>query len=56
MSHCHDMKEGDIYVCSDCGLQIEVIKECRDFEPSQGECSCNECRFICCNEYMKLGK
>ena len=56
MPHCHDMKEGDIFVCLDCGLQIEVIKECKDYEPSKGECSCNECRFICCDEYMKLEK
>ena len=54
MPHCHDMKEGDIYICAECGLQIEVVKECQDCDTSSGECTCSECRFICCEDEMKL--
>ncbi len=26
MSTCHDMKQGEVYVCVDCGIELQVIK------------------------------
>jgi hypothetical protein len=25
------MKKGEVYVCGDCGIELEVIKECKEF-------------------------
>jgi predicted SprT family Zn-dependent metalloprotease len=27
MAHCHDMKVGEVYVCQDCGLELEMVKK-----------------------------
>ena len=29
MSNCYKMKKGEVYVCEDCGLKLQVIKECK---------------------------
>ena len=44
---CSEMKVGDVYACSFCGLEIEVKTECN--------CSDDDCRcdgFECCGEEM----
>ena len=28
MPNCTEMKTGEIYVCPDCGLELQVIKSC----------------------------
>jgi hypothetical protein len=30
MPNCHEMKTGDIYVCEGCGLELQVVKECKE--------------------------
>lgn len=49
------MKKGEIYVCADCGLELEVIAECHDAEPDSS-CCCTEqeggddCNISCCGK------
>jgi hypothetical protein len=54
MPSCHEMKKGEIYVCEDCGLEIQVVKECKDCGQEEAACGCDEdCNFACCGEEMK---
>jgi len=39
---CSEMKLGEVYVCSDCGLELKVVKEC-DCETDSCSCSDLEC-------------
>jgi hypothetical protein len=54
MTTCHDMKKGDIFVCTDCGLELEVIKECKEAGTPAEDCAChvegNPCTFSCCGQ------
>ena len=56
MPSCHEMREGEVYVCKDCGLELKVVKECRDATEGSLRCSCEEsespCTFSCCGEEM----
>jgi hypothetical protein len=54
MAFCHEMKMGQVYVCEECGLEIQVVKECEECGEDDTECSLEECRFMCCGEDMKL--
>ena len=55
MPSCHDMKLGEVYVCEDCGLELQVVKECDACGEPAEECECAEhCSFECCGEPMKL--
>lgn len=55
MPNCHEMKLGQVYVCEDCGLELEVVKECVECGTDAAECACEEpCVFSCCGEDMKL--
>ncbi|MFX1533310.1 MAG: hypothetical protein ACFFDI_03680 [Promethearchaeota archaeon] len=60
MVSCHDMKEGQIYTCEDCGLELKVLKECKECGTSAEECGCSDetdhCEFSCCGEPLKLKK
>ena len=29
MASCKEMKEGQIYECKECGLQLQVVNECK---------------------------
>lgn len=54
MTSCGDMKVGEVYVCKDCGLEIEVKKSCNCptevCEPMKdGAC----CDFECCGSPME---
>ena len=57
MLHCHDMKKGDIYYCKDCGLELQVVKECHDAGTAVEECGCMDadatCKFTCCGSELK---
>jgi hypothetical protein len=49
------MELGQVYVCEDCGLELEVVKECVDCGEDAASCECEEhCDFSCCGEEMKL--
>lgn len=54
MQSCHDMKKDQVYICEDCGLELQVIKECKKCEPSDDCCEATECRFVCCDTELRL--
>jgi hypothetical protein len=53
MIDCSEMKKGQIYGCEDCGLELQVIQECKDCGP-EGSCAVSECTFKCCGQELKL--
>lgn len=55
MANCHEMKLGQVYVCEDCGLELQVVKECDECDKPQEECGCTEhCTFECCGKPLAL--
>jgi len=54
MLNCQEMKNGDIYKCEDCGMEIQVIKQCKDFGTSTDKCTCatseSHCTLSCCGK------
>ncbi|MDX9721087.1 MAG: hypothetical protein RBU37_10075 [Myxococcota bacterium] len=53
MANCHEMKKGEIYVCKDCGLELQVVAECTDCHKSPEDCQCQDehghaCKLMCC--------
>jgi hypothetical protein len=51
MVTCNLMKKGDIYMCKECGIQIQVLEECDKAKISSYECSSGSgCSFTCCGE------
>jgi predicted nucleic acid-binding Zn ribbon protein len=55
MASCHEMKLGQVYVCEECGLELEVVKECKEAGLPDEECSCAaHGGFECCGEPLKL--
>ncbi len=53
MARCDDMREGDVYRCERCGLEIEVVEECSHDEEDADE-TCRAEEFVCCGEPMTL--
>ena len=53
MPNCHEMKKGNLYVCEECGLELEVAKECEEYGIST-KCGCEPCTFICCGRELRL--
>ena len=39
MANCGDMKEGDLFFCETCGLELEVKKACSCSTGSEDACS-----------------
>ena len=54
MTDCHEMKKGQTYTCEGCGLELKVVKECRECGTAAEECGCEPCNFTCCGEELKL--
>ena len=52
MSHCHEMKLNEIYACKECGLELKVVKECRDASLPPEQCKCDPCSISCCGEEL----
>ena len=56
MPSCNEMKTGEVYVCKDCGIELQVIKECKDVGTSgKGCCSHStgdSCTLSCCGEEL----
>lgn len=56
MVQCHEMKKGDIYVCQDCGIELQVVKDCKDAETMAEVCGCKDssmpCTFSCCGKEL----
>ncbi len=54
MTDCHEMAVGEIYMCEECGLELEVIRECEECGPDAETCECGPCTFVCCGEPLTL--
>ncbi len=50
----HKMKNGQIYVCEGCGLELKVVKESRECATPSEECECEPRTFVCCGNELKL--
>jgi hypothetical protein len=48
------MKKGQVYMCGDCGLEIEVVKECDSCVGPDDECVHETCSFVCCDKPLTL--
>ena len=51
MANCCDMKEGDLYYCDTCGLELEVKKTCTCKAGLEDACSVP---LSCCGKEMVL--
>ena len=49
MANCCDMKEGDIFYCKICGLELSVKKACTCKEGEEDSCTVP---LKCCNQEM----
>ena len=38
------VKKGDILVCSECGVELEI----------KNKCDCSECEIVCCGKTMEV--
>ena len=60
MARCHDMEVGEIYACEECGIELKVVKECKNSEKPADQCSCHEegeeCTFSCCGRPLTRKK
>ena len=54
MARCDEMREGDVYYCERCGLEIEVLEECVHDDGEEAEEVCSIEEFTCCGQPMKL--
>jgi hypothetical protein len=54
MASCHEMKEGETYVCGECGLELKVITECTECGVDAETCECGPCTFVCCGEPLEV--
>jgi len=52
MSKCHEMKLGEVYICEECGLELEVVKECCENGVEQETCKCEPCAITCCDKEL----
>jgi predicted nucleic acid-binding Zn ribbon protein len=52
MPSCEQMKKGQIYECTECGLQLQVVQECTTCATTT-ECGC-PCTFVCCEKELTL--
>lgn len=52
MASCHEMKKGEVYLCEECGIELQVVAECKD----AGNASCGtggeSCTFSCCGKEL----
>jgi hypothetical protein len=54
MARCDEMREGEVYFCERCGLEIEVIEECSHEEGEEPDEVCRLAEFSCCGEPLSL--
>ena len=56
MANCHEMKAGEVYVCRECGIELQVVKECKDVGTPAEQCGCHAtadpCTFSCCGKEL----
>ena len=52
MTSCVDMKVGQVYVCPECRVALQVVKACGESDhPSWGP---QQCKLMCCYQEMQL--
>lgn len=57
MANCDEMKEGQVYVCPGCGLELQVVKACEECDPDSPACTCEaDCEIACCGKPLVLKK
>jgi hypothetical protein len=54
MARCDEMREGEVYYCEHCGLEIEVVEECSHEEGEEAGEVCKITEFTCCGEPLSL--
>ena len=54
MTRCDEMREGDLYVCEKCGLEIEIVEECNHEDGEEADETCHITEFMCCGEPLTL--
>jgi hypothetical protein len=52
MASCHEMKKGEVYVCEDCGIELQVIKDCKDSGKDACGIGSEPCGFSCCGKEL----
>ena len=54
--HCNDMNIGEVYACTNCGLELKVVKACNEIGHDQCCSTCadetSDCSFSCCGTDM----
>ena len=55
MANCDEMKEGQVYTCPGCGLELQVVKECVECSSDAAACTCEaDCAISCCGKPLEL--
>ncbi len=54
MAECHEMNAGDVYMCGECGLELEVVNECAECGTEDATCAAEPCTFVCCGLPLEL--
>jgi hypothetical protein len=54
MARCDEMREGEVYYCERCGLEIQVLEECSHDEGEEAEEVCRLDELMCCGEPLSL--
>ena len=49
MANCSNMKEGDLYRCETCGLELKVVKPCSCSPGAEDACNVP---LMCCGKEM----
>jgi len=54
MTNCHELKLDEVYECPGCGLELKVVKECKDVgQPADDCCGSDEnCTILCCGKEL----
>ena len=54
MASCHEMKQGEVYICKECGLELKVVAQCKNHGTSKEAHDHDTCNFICCEAEMSV--
>jgi len=52
MASCHDMKMGEVYMCEECGVELKVVAQCKNFGVAEENHDHDTCNFVCCEKEM----
>ncbi len=56
MATCDELKKGYTLVCDECGLELQVVKACKDCDTSKGSCNVESCTFQCHDKPLTVKK